>query len=179
LQKTPQEELGVKNQKILTARLCLQVIDQQDFDALITLLKNEKIAQTYMVPSLSSREDERKLFDAIKRTSQSSNRFAYGIFWEDVFVGLINDVGVSGSEIELGFVIHPDYQGKGFATEALTALTSQLFALGFSTVKTAAFEHNAASIRVMEKCGMTRLDDVTEEEYRGKTHRCVWFEKRC
>ena len=36
---------------------------------------------------------------------------------------------------------------------------------------------NTASIRVMEKCEMTRLDEVTNIEYRGENHACVWFEK--
>ena len=52
---------------------------------------------------------------------------------------------------------------------------SALFSEGFSAVKAGAFSENAASIRVMEKCGMTKTGETEQIEYRGKTHTCVYY----
>ena len=50
-----------------------------------------------------------------------------------------------------------------------------LFSFGFLQVTAGAFENNAASIRVMEKSGMVRLDRTDTVTYRGKEHRCVYY----
>ena len=36
--------------------------------------------------------------------------------------------------IEIGYVIHPDFQGHGYATEAVRAVIAQLKAIGFQKV---------------------------------------------
>jgi RimJ/RimL family protein N-acetyltransferase len=68
---------------------------------------------------------------------------------------------------EVGYWLGRDYWGKGIATHALSAFVSEdrerpLYA------KVAG--DNTASIRVLEKCGFTRLaaykvDDVRDEEF--------------
>jgi RimJ/RimL family protein N-acetyltransferase len=54
-------------------------------------------------------------------------------------------------------------------------MINYLFDLGFEEIITGAFEENAASIRVMQKCGMTRLSKTDSIDYRAKTHNCVYF----
>ena len=76
----------------------------------------------------------------------------------------------------IGYGIRPSERRKGCATAALAAAVPQLFARGFSAVRAGAFCENAASLRVMEKCGMTRIDLTEDIEYRGKTYRCVYCE---
>jgi RimJ/RimL family protein N-acetyltransferase len=92
-------------------------------------------------------------------------------------VGFLNDVEIENGAIELGYVIHPRFQGNGYATEALGIAIGELFHLGFQAVITGAFRQNAASIRVMEKNGMTRIEKTEPIEYRGKTHICVYYTK--
>ena len=43
-------------------------------------------------------------------------------------------------------------------------------------VKAGAFEENLASMRVMEKSGMHRIQQEDTIEYRGKVHRCFNYE---
>ena len=52
-----------------------------------------------------------------------------------------------------------------------------LFAKGFREVVCGAFEENTASLRVMEKAGMEKLDITESIEYRGKVHNCVYYSK--
>jgi RimJ/RimL family protein N-acetyltransferase len=83
---------------------------------------------------------------------------------------LVNDTEICGKTIEVGYALHPDYHGRGLATEALGAVIPYLFAEGFDQVLAGAFETNTASTRVMEKSGMSRTKMTSEIEYRGKTH---------
>ena len=82
---------------------------------------------------------------------------------------------VNDKSIELGYLIHPDFHGKGYMTEVLTALIPDLFSLGYEEVVCGAFQENPASLRVMEKSGMTRMEKIDEIEYRGKIHRCIYY----
>ena len=73
--------------------------------------------------------------------------------------------GVSEEGVaEIGYGIVDDYQGCGYATEAVVALTKwALSQAGISRVEGEAEEDNVASIRVLEKCGFTRNGIIGEE----------------
>lgn len=63
---------------------------------------------------------------------------------------------------EIGFVLHPDHHGRGFAAEAAAAVLRLGFAgpaaggLGLHRIVGRCDARNAASARVMEKLGMRR-----------------------
>ena len=48
--------------------------------------------------------------------------------------------------------------------------------MGFDCVRTGYFEENTASGRVMQKCGMHKIDLEEEIEYRGISHHCLYYE---
>lgn len=163
---------------IHTKRLCLRPLADADMDDVIALLTNEEIGQTYMVPEFSCHNEAVTIFKALRRMSESSQHFVYGVSLDDKLIGFLNDVDISEREIEIGYVIHPCQKNQGFATEALAASIRELFALVYSVVKAGAFEENKASMRVMEKCGMTRTAQTEGIEYRGRLHRCIFYEAR-
>ncbi len=88
----------------------------------------------------------------------------------------VNDCDIEGTEIEIGYVVHPGYQGHGYATEAVNAVIEDLREMGFQKVVAGFFEENKPSCRVMEKCGMRPNGVVDEEEYRGIRHKCLYYE---
>ena len=167
-----------KEQIIHTSRLVLREINEYDAESALDILTHKEVSKTFLLPDFKCREDALPVFESLKRTSHDPARFVYGIYLDGNMIGFLNEVEKNGTEIELGYVIHPTYQRNGYATEALGASMNALFKMGYDTVKTAAFEENLASIRVMEKSGMTRLSYTDTLEYRGEVHRCVWFEKR-
>lgn len=58
---------------------------------------------------------------------------------------------------EIGWVIHPQYHGQGYATEAASALLRHGFeTLGLHRIIATCQPENVASWRVMEKLGMLR-----------------------
>lgn len=62
-----------------------------------------------------------------------------------------------GVQASLGWVLHPDRTGQGYATEAVRGLLQLCFAdLGLRRVTADCFADNEASWRLMERVGMRR-----------------------
>lgn len=169
---------GKKPPCIHTARLTMRPLSDRDAEVITALFIDDEVTKTFMVPELKSRDEQMKLFELLKHRSASDAHFVYGVYLDERLIGFVNDVDLSGGEIELGYVIAPAQKSKGFATEVLAASIRELFAMGYGVVKAGAFEENGASMRVMEKCGMTRTKREEDIPYRGETHRCVNFEIR-
>ena len=166
-----------KSSTIHTERLRLRAINDGDVEEVLSIVTDKEVANTYMLPDFETREDALQLFASLKRLSSAFDRFVYGIDLDGKIIGFVNEVEIENDEIEVGFVISPDHKSNGYATEVLEASMDELFRLGFNKVKTGVFEGNLASVRVMEKSSMRRLDMTTELEYRGKVHKCIWFER--
>jgi RimJ/RimL family protein N-acetyltransferase len=67
---------------------------------------------------------------------------------------------------EIGFIFHPDHQGRGYATEAGRAVLGIAFgAYGLHRVSGRLEARNAASARVLEKLGMRREAHLVETEW--------------
>ena len=146
-----------------------------DFDAMMSVLKNDVVAATYRIPDLDTREAELDLFEYLRDISQREDRYLFGIFLDGKLIGLINDCEINDECIEMGYALHPYYHNQGYTTEAFAAVIKSLLSKGFTEIIAGAFEDNLASIRVMEKCGMKRTKMTAEIEYRGKTHKCVYY----
>ena len=156
-----------------TERLIIRKMAPEDQEAGLNLLTNHVIKKTYMLPDFEKREDAIGLFRRLLELGQK--RYIRGIYLNDLLIGYANEVEVNDKSIELGYLIHPDFHGKGYMTEVLTALIPDLFSLGYEEVVCGAFQENPASLRVMEKSGMTRMEKIDEIEYRGKIHRCIYY----
>jgi ribosomal-protein-alanine N-acetyltransferase len=162
-------------QQIKTERLILKSLSDCDSERLISIFKNEEVANTFMVPDLPDEGSCVNLFNRIKALSNSEDKFVYGIYLDDKLIGIINEVFKDTESIELGYVIDPSHKNNGYATEALKASITALFSLGYNRVMAGAFEGNVASNRVMEKAGMKFNGAVDVVEYRGVTHHCKMY----
>ena len=161
-----------------TERLEVKPLTEADEAAVIELLTDDAVKQTYMVPDFSSREEAAGLFRGLKQLSLTEGRYVGGICLGASLIGILNETEVSGSRIELGYAVLPNYHNHGYAAEALSGAIRFLFDHGFEEVAAGAFEENLASIRVMVKSGMTKLEQHDEIQYRGKNHNCVYYSAR-
>jgi RimJ/RimL family protein N-acetyltransferase len=67
---------------------------------------------------------------------------------------------------EIGFVVHPEHQGRGYATEASAVLLRLGFeGLGLHRVVGALEPRNTASARVLERLGMRHEGRLVENEW--------------
>ena len=162
------------NSILRTPRLTLHPYTEVDREQVLSIVCHEAVKPTFMVPDFDSREQADAFFDRLLSIVARGDRFIYGIYLEETLIGFLNDVGIQDGAVEIGYVIHPDHWGQGFATEAVRAAIDELFRLGCPKVIAGFFAGNTASRRVMEKCGMVKIPLEEDIEYRGKTHRCLY-----
>lgn len=158
-----------------TTRLEIRPIGQADREAVLDLLTDKTVAKTYMLPDYQSRIEAEPLFQRLVLLSGDESRYVAGVYLDGAFIGMMNDVEIKGTQIEMGYAYLPAYYNRGYATEAFRGAISYLLDHGFTTVVAGAFSENPASLRVMEKCGMVKQDYTDEIEYRGNTHTCIYY----
>lgn len=67
--------------------------------------------------------------------------------------------------VEIAYGLSPEYQGKGYATEAAAALVSYAFSHGqVRVVRAHTLPEPNASTRVLTKCGFHRVGEVVDLE---------------
>jgi len=72
-------------------------------------------------------------------------------------IGLVLGVDVHRLTAEIGFWLGEDVWGRGIASEAVAAFSAEAFArFDLHRLHAGVFEWNAASMRVLEKCGYVR-----------------------
>lgn len=79
---------------------------------------------------------------------------------------------------EIGYVFHPAYQGRGLATEAARAVIHAAFEAdaNLNRIRAVADSRNLASMRVLEKAGMTREGILRQNRmFRGELIDEVWY----
>lgn len=74
---------------------------------------------------------------------------------------LIGDIGVhfldDEQQVEIGYTLSPEYQGKGYATEAVRAVIAYLFSeLGKHRVSASVDPDNKKSVKLLEKLGFRK-----------------------
>lgn len=168
-----------KKAQLQTQRLVLKAFDECDRQAMLDIFFNNEVKKTYMIPDFSSAEQAGVLFEKLMHFSRSEDHFVYGIYLHDTLIGFVNDCEIKDDSIELGYVIAPAYQNRGYATEAVRACIDELFRMGFGHITAGYFQQNTASCRVMQKCGMHKLDLEEDIEYKGTFHHCLYYGIDC
>ena len=125
-----------KKALIKTERLIIKPFSAADVDGLVNLLLNPEITKTFMVPKFESVEQMKNLAEKLIDFSreEDTTHLEYGIYLNGKIIDFINDCGIKDEEIEIGYVIHPDNQGHGYATEAVRAIICELREMGFRKV---------------------------------------------
>ena len=67
-------------------------------------------------------------------------------------------------EVELAWVVHPDHWGQGYAVELAAPARDLVYSRGVNSVVALTQPFNTASLRVMEKLGMTYERDITHAD---------------
>lgn len=155
--------------------ILLKPFAAEDEENAVQLFTDEKVKKTYMLPDFESREKAVALFERLKELSYQENRFVRGVYLDDELIGMVNDVGIEGEKLEIGYALRSQYHNQGYGTEMLKASLEYLINQGFKEIRAGAFEENPASTRIMEKAGMTKIDYTDELEYRGKVHKCIYY----
>ncbi|MDP9364833.1 MAG: GNAT family N-acetyltransferase [Chloroflexota bacterium] len=161
---------------ILTARLTLRPFAAADLDALHAIQSREDVTRfLYWGPrtreqvadGLAARAGQTALLAEGDALVLAVDRRDSG-----ALIGSVNLIWVSAEhrQGEIGFVLHPDHQGQGFAGEA----AAEMLRLGFDGLEWHRIvgrcdARNEASARLLERLGMRREAHFRENEWvKGK-----------
>jgi [ribosomal protein S5]-alanine N-acetyltransferase len=153
--------------KLETPRLVLRRYTRDDALDLCAAIGDRRIAEaTLRIPHPYSITHAREFIDRAAGPIAESNLFARGVFSKET-ERLVGGVGLrlerlretEGDDagwVELGYWVAVPEWGRGYATEAVAAMTTFAFDhLKATAVCAEVFLNNPASRRVVEKIGMT------------------------
>jgi len=107
------------------------------------------------------------LLHASKLADPWTHGFSLVLRDSDTVVGKAGFKGPPAADgvVEIAYGLSPDYQGKGYATEAAEALTAYAFSSGkVRVVRAHTLPESNASARVLTKCGFRRIGEVIDPE---------------
>jgi ribosomal-protein-alanine N-acetyltransferase len=153
-----------------TARLLHRAMTADDAEAFLALNSDPDVMRYTGEPLLTSLDAAREAlanypdFDTVgygrwacvlKETGQVIG--FCGLKWLD-------DVG----EVDVGYRLMPEFWGRGLASEACAASVAFGFdVIGLESIVGFVLPDNAASIRVLEKCGLRRDGELIEDGFRA------------
>lgn len=172
--------LGSK--QIETERLVLKAQTMQEQKRLWEILMMPEVNKYFLIVPPKFRE---KLLDWNKQEeyykmdmehANDSNIFRWSIFLKDTgeCIGRVScheghdeDSNITDPSIRgVGWLIDPAFQGKGYATEAATAMIDYMFnEVDINEIRTGAAIVNPASWMIMEKLGFIRQDKTKMVQY--------------
>jgi RimJ/RimL family protein N-acetyltransferase len=104
--------------------------------------------------------------EAWRQAAEDPNDHSVAAVLDGVVIGtvsldLLDGMGQPGmperTEAHIGYIFDPAYAGRGYATEAVTAMVAHAFdELGVRRITAGCFADNVASVRILEKLGMRR-----------------------
>lgn len=145
-------------QIIETDRMFLTLASDEEMEKLIENSSNEVMrwAYTEMLEGARMHPDKREYYAAWLILLKEEAKRHIGDF---SFKGITED-----GMIEIGYGIKPEYEGKGYMTEAVKAIAKWAYERPEVTrIEAEAAENNIASIRVLTKAGFIPTGEMGEE----------------
>lgn len=148
------------NTIIETERLRLRRLGRRDKKDMYDYARRKEVSR-YLLWSPHQDEDyTKRLIDRLLYLYKSGEYFDFAVEYREngKMIGTCGFASVDEKNncAEVGYVLSPDYWGKGIATEAVNAVLRFGFCdLELGRIEARYMVENTASRRVMEKCGMT------------------------
>jgi RimJ/RimL family protein N-acetyltransferase len=153
---------------IETARLRLRPPEPEDLAPLHAIMSDEGVARWLYWEPRTVEEVNRALDRQVNQDRTKELALVAELKETGEMVGhLTLSLGApEHKQAEIGFMFHPDHQGKGYATEA----AREVVRLAFTTYDLHRLEgrlevRNTASARVLEKLGMRKEAHLIENEW--------------
>jgi RimJ/RimL family protein N-acetyltransferase len=163
-------ELHPRPRRIETERLLLRPFEPGDLAAVHDIHRRPEMVRWLYEDAAQTLEDDRPWLEG------RISRVRFGLSGDGLGFAAVRDGAVIGDlsltlssaehrQGEIGFLVHPDHQGRGYATEAAGALLELAFGtFALHRVVGRLEARNAASARVLEKLGMRREAHLVENE---------------
>jgi RimJ/RimL family protein N-acetyltransferase len=149
---------------IETARLRLRRLVPGDLAALHAIHSREDVTRWLFWDPRSEDEVRASIEGHIARPLEQGAVLAIDL--DGTLIGTVNVAVGDSRQGDLGFMLHPDHQGHGYATEAASAMLE--FAFGsydLHRVSASVEPRNAGSVRVLERLGMRKEAHLVENAW--------------
>jgi RimJ/RimL family protein N-acetyltransferase len=133
-------------------RVDLHTIEESDLPFLAEQVNDPEVWRTLRSREPKNQRTEREWWEGLDERDGVDLLVVAG----DEPVGNLGygDVDENWGTAEVGYAIHPDHWGNGYATEAVALLTRYAIEeRRLEKLVATAYEHNPASMRVLEKAG--------------------------
>lgn len=139
-----------------TDRLDLRQLSRQDENEIFVLRSDERVLQYIDIPKAKTIEDAREFIDKINTyvLNNESVLWAISLKNNNTLIGTICfwNIDKENSVAEIGYILHPDFQGKGIMQEVITKIIDY----GFNTMKLKAIVadlhcNNIKSLNLLER----------------------------
>jgi RimJ/RimL family protein N-acetyltransferase len=155
-----------------TERLLLRPYTADDLDSFHALARREDVNR-YLYTEPRDRDEARRVLARVARKTaidEEHDELLLAVLAKEsgAIIGHVTLERTSREhqQGEIGYVLHPDHQGHGFATEATTVMLRLGFeGLGFHRIVGRLDARNVASARVLERLGMRREAHLRENEF--------------
>jgi RimJ/RimL family protein N-acetyltransferase len=155
-----------------TARLTLRPFEAADYDDLLAYMSRPEVVRYLYgeVKDPAGAEQLLRKWMAATHLTQEGDRLVLALVpaagqrvMGEVMLRWRSQAHQQG---ELGFVLHPDYQGHGYITEAAAAMLALGFdEFGFHRIVARCDARNRASFQVMERLGLRREAHLIHNEF--------------
>lgn len=158
--------LVTMKRELETGRLRLRPCRAEDDKPVHALWTNERVRHFLFDGRVISPDEARS---HVEGSLLSFERHGYGLWLVferglNVLVGFAGFLRAEEDSVNLIYGIHPDFGGRGYATEAAECvLRYAAESLAHVRVKADVDEPNVASVRVLEKLGMRRVGRAVVE----------------
>lgn len=153
---------GLDPSVIRTPRMTLRRLRPEDADLIALFAGDAKVARmTTRIPHPYPPGTAAAFVARAARPSQAEEVWALdpGTDAESGLIGLIGLKTANGDEAEIGYWVAPALWGAGYATEAVQAIVEEARRRDLRAVTARVFQNNAASIRVLVRCGFEYIGE--------------------
>ncbi|SEN41161.1 ribosomal-protein-alanine N-acetyltransferase [Mucilaginibacter gossypiicola] len=158
---------------LVTDRLNLRGLLESDALQIMALRSNAEVNKYLDRPSDTTIEQALSFINKIGEIVSGGNGFYWGITLKNKpeLIGTICywNLNPADKKAEIGYELHPAYQGRGYMREAVsTVLEAGFNKLGFELVTACPQQANKSSHSLLKKKGFSLTGDFTDEETGSK-----------
>ncbi|AZA99380.1 N-acetyltransferase [Chryseobacterium joostei] len=153
-----------------TDRLKLRRADVNDINELFAMRSDPDMMKYIPRPLATDLEEASthlKIMDE-KITSNEMINWAITLKDDPKMIGTIGYYHIKPEHYraEIGYMLLPDYQGKGYVTEAITKVVNYAFTtMNLHSIEAVIDPENVASAKVLEKCNFIKESYFKENEF--------------
>ena len=153
-----------------TERLTLKQVTEADADDILELRSNKEVMKYIPRPLLQNKEEALELIEMLNNKIENNIGINWGIRLKNdpKIIGIIGHYRIKPEHYraEVGYMLLPEYNGKGIISEALKKVVEYGFKeMQLHSIEAILAPENGASEKVLLKNGFVKEAHLLENEY--------------